>query len=674
MSGEVPTGNPWDGLSEYTRTHTGGPDALRFEPQVARDLAAAGSQVIMGINGLRDYLTDLAAGRPVSSLSSGTALGTRFGQKATQLDGILNDHKAILTDMIDTFVAAGKAYGDVDGFNSDLLDNIQSNPTEKWELDGYPSTTPPPTTTLTATAGTLPNSLTTLTGFESTTIMGESADGLDWPALWGVGNHIRVNQVVGNLSNQSGGWRWVGSELDGIFVDFVNKVDSVTAEQWKGPGKEIAVAAVKAYANAVPQLSAGARGVGDLLFFTAGWLDSTQRSMPTSPTNPSLGLYVVPPPAGSNDLALYRQNFRTTYLAGLGLSTSHIPVLPAADGAFGRIPNPFYKGNNGNNNGNNGNNGGGNNGGGNNGGGGETGGGETGGGQNGDGENGGNNGGGEGLAPGVREQFGDTGGLGDPAGTMPGALGKFGGDFGGGTTDPIAGDPNSYGQQLASLVSGGLVPGQVPGQQKLAGGARELAERVGSLVPGSPEERQFFQTLVQQLLAAAQQGLPQLQQAFEQFAQFLTPDQQRELLDRAGLTGIPGIDIPGSGDPNDLAGFAAKLAGGAGGGGAGGGGGGGFGAPAAVLAHDPTGSSKLFPRAAAFVPISASTQFDAASPAAALAGTQGTPGTPGAAGAAGAGAGQGNNQHRRATYLESSDYLEDAIGDAPVVVKPVVER
>src|SRR5690606_6168816 len=109
-------------------------------------------------------------------LASGEALGKKFGKKASELNTIFDDHKAILGDMIDTFVGAGKAYGDVEGFNSAILDNIDSKPTEKWEFEGPPPTTPPPTPSNTVTAGTLPESVTAVKTYEPSTIMGESAD------------------------------------------------------------------------------------------------------------------------------------------------------------------------------------------------------------------------------------------------------------------------------------------------------------------------------------------------------------------------------------------------------------------------------------------------------------------------------------------------------------------
>ncbi|MGW6724414.1 hypothetical protein ACWF9G_00790 [Nocardia sp. NPDC055029] len=108
-----------------------------------------------------------------------------------------------------------------------------------------------------------------------------------------------------------------------------------------------------------------------------------------------------------------------------------------------------------------------------------------------------------------------------------------------------------------------------------------------------------------------------------------------------------------------------------GGGGGGGVGGGGGGLGGAGLPKDTAGAaaSKLFPRAAAAVPTGALGR-------AGLAGMA-SPGMPGGMGPAGAGAGGqqgGGKEHKRADYLDSADHLDEALGEAPVVAKPVVER
>ncbi|MFE1593224.1 hypothetical protein [Nocardia sp. NPDC058705] len=112
---------------------------------------------------------------------------------------------------------------------------------------------------------------------------------------------------------------------------------------------------------------------------------------------------------------------------------------------------------------------------------------------------------------------------------------------------------------------------------------------------------------------------------------------------------------------------AGGAGGGAGGGGLGGGGLGGAGLPkdAATAA-----ASKLFPRASAGLPGAAAGLGRAGMGA----GMAGMPGGMGPAGAGAGGQGGGNKEHKRADYLDSAEHLDEAIGGAPVVAKPVIER
>ncbi|MEU0503973.1 hypothetical protein [Nocardia sp. NPDC005998] len=158
-------------------------------------------------------------------------------------------------------------------------------------------------------------------------------------------------------------------------------------------------------------------------------------------------------------------------------------------------------------------------------------------------------------------------------------------------------------------------------------------------------------------LQGAKQAMDQASQAAQQAAASAAKDMQS-----AGLAGLPSA-LSGLGKDALKAGSGGAGAGK--GGGIGGGAGGGAGAS---LSPNSLQNSKLFPRAVA----------DAAGVAAASrAGiaSAGQPGSPGGMGPAGHGAGHGQNkEHKRASYLDSVEHIEDALGDAPVVVKPVVEQ
>ncbi|MFD3705586.1 hypothetical protein ACFWUP_20795 [Nocardia sp. NPDC058658] len=117
----------------------------------------------------------------------------------------------------------------------------------------------------------------------------------------------------------------------------------------------------------------------------------------------------------------------------------------------------------------------------------------------------------------------------------------------------------------------------------------------------------------------------------------------------SALASSPSSSKPGSTSPG-------------GGGGARGGGGA---AGAAVPSLRAGAPSNLFPRAGLAGSVSPTAGAVSASSGA---------GMPGAMGPAGAGAGQGNRQdsHQRAKYLDSATHLDDGLGEAQVVVNPVI--
>ncbi|MBH0777590.1 hypothetical protein [Nocardia bovistercoris] len=263
-----------------------------------------------------------------------------------------------------------------------------------------------------------------------------------------------------------------------------------------------------------------------------------------------------------------------------------------------------------------------------------------------------------------------TTGLPDPTGTQrsgPGSPGPGGAGPGGLNTGALSRasfDPRALG--AASLSQGNLQAQQAAlknlteQQQAAQELARQQAEQAAA-----QQAAQQAQSALQQGLDAAQQGLSSVQDAAQQGLAAAQQAAQEGLSGLGGLGALP-TSLAGMGDlPSAL-----KSGKGSGGGGAGGGGAGRGGAGSAALGKDAAqaAASKLFPRASL-------TGDAAATVARAGLATNGQNGTPGGMGPAGAGAGQGQNKERkRADYLDSTEHLEEALGDAPVVAKPVVER
>ncbi|MFE7796287.1 hypothetical protein [Nocardia sp. NPDC057440] len=200
-------------------------------------------------------------------------------------------------------------------------------------------------------------------------------------------------------------------------------------------------------------------------------------------------------------------------------------------------------------------------------------------------------------------------------------------------------------------------------QQKAAEQRYAEQQRIAQQQAQQQAAKQAADQAVQQVHQGMQQGMDAAQKAVEQgmaaAQQAMAKDMQT-----AGLSGLSGLPSALSALGKD----ALKAGGGGAGKGGGGAGGGGAGAGAG-LTNAAAQSAKLFPRAAL------TEAAAAAAGRAGLATGAGAPGAPGGMGPAGQGANQGGQkEHKRADYLDSIEHLDEALGAAPVVAKPVVEK
>ncbi|MGV9923884.1 hypothetical protein [Nocardia rhamnosiphila] len=250
-----------------------------------------------------------------------------------------------------------------------------------------------------------------------------------------------------------------------------------------------------------------------------------------------------------------------------------------------------------------------------------------------------------------------------------GGGGGGGANGGGGGGAAGSGQNGRYEQQQAAL--------QEIDQQRaeLLAAQQDLEEQAQAQQAALQQQQQALekQPEAQPLLQAAQQGLQQLGQLGQQLS---TAAQQA--LQQAGITGLPGMPALQDAVKNYQSALqkAGKLPaglGGGGGGGAGAGGGPGATGPKSPQVPNVEKAAKLFPRASLATTVGAA---QSAGVAASSMG-QGAPmgGMPMGGGGAG-GAAQGGQQkdHKRADYLDSTEWLEEGIGEPSVVAKPVVDQ
>ncbi|APE33258.1 hypothetical protein BOX37_03955 [Nocardia mangyaensis] len=631
--------NPWEGLAGQARS-----GSLTLEDGAIGDAVTAAAESAYAIEFLRDYVVLLrdSYGMPKDTLHSASELRDKYLDLADDLDDRLGKHLDILAALADTLMTADKSYQSTEDnseaeftrLKGEAKDRSSIALTDHQEIPpGFGDAKEFPGLDEVDRFAELAALAATEEGVQAPSIAIEPASSLDLSTF----QKIYDEMAAIHLTWKGERWTKIAEGIEGAFADLRNELSRLKREElWKGAGANDAESATEAYRQQAGALVTAMQRTGDNMTMTSGWARELQTGLRTALDNeylsPALlrsgGSFVED---GTDQLTwnlLNNDPARRAYMETPGESDYHLKMamaahnaVNAARSAFGSWYEPGMEAT--------------------------------------DasipilpdpkirpGDNGGDNGGG--------------GGGGGGGGVDASAFSGGGGGGGGGLSDGFLNAMNTADQArfgtdaLTGLSTGGMRNGagfDTEEWARQAAAQRELAEREAA----RQAAQQAAQDAVGQLQTAAQDGLSAAQDA---------------LSSAENMAGIPGAIPTGlAADKNMPSKLADALkAAGAKGGGLGGGGGGG-GGPQAALARDASQASKLFPRAA----ISADGM---ATGRAGLGPMAGMPGAPGPMGGGGAGAGQGqgqNKDHKRADYLDSTEHLDEAIGEAPVVVRPVVE-
>lgn len=603
--------NPWPQLKEYA---TRSKDPLKFEQDAALTLAKATAEAITQVRTMRWAARAVMDKAPLSNLPSGEALAKKLSGRGELMYQIIDAHLAILQDMMDTFIAAGKHYDAGEQENEALFDKIEARfvepdyptgatkvPKVDWSNDVKDGAK--------LDAGDVSRRLRESNDFLPSAVWGESK-GQPWNPLYRLGEYMKKNYVAEVAADAARLWEWMGDRIQPIFNELVNRVDTVTADQWTGPGAAVAAAAVKQYADGIKPLRESIYLVRDNWQYTSRWLSGTAESMPLVENNPADS-----DPKQIDYLPLYQGLFGNFYVKGVERSASRIPTLVSPDASFKSLP-PLKPN--------------------------ETGGKDE-------------KGSGAKSTPKTNPSQTNYPTGGGPALSVPG---------GGGPGLGSGADPYSGAEPVVPTSTAGYSEqDQVAAQRASDAIARQ---QQADLAEYQKQQQQFAREQQQQQAAdiAAQQGQQAMNQAMQQAMQAGNQAAQaaqqglaaQQLAGLPKMPGMPGTELdPKTGQP--------KLGGGAGPG---------SGLAGAPQSKDLAQSSKLFPRAG--TPVTTAGMSPATFRAGMAPIAAGSPGAPGAAGAAGRGANDGGDQHKRPTFLASTDHLEEALGEAPRVVRPVVEK
>lgn len=87
---------------------------IRLEPQAAKDCARLCGQMITELNSAINNAESLSNVQGFGNIANATALAQRYGDRATNGDSSLRHsltkHRDVVSDMMETFIAAGRAY------------------------------------------------------------------------------------------------------------------------------------------------------------------------------------------------------------------------------------------------------------------------------------------------------------------------------------------------------------------------------------------------------------------------------------------------------------------------------------------------------------------------------------------------------------------------------------
>ncbi|WP_068053878.1 hypothetical protein [Nocardia xishanensis] len=339
----------WSGLRNQAQA-----GYLKFDTSDALAAARACADLVDDLLGMAATVTNLRLDdfAPIGTLTSGTQLAMAFTAKGNRLRTILQDHADIVTDMGETYIAAGKAYANAEGESEgdfEALDDLKmptvagpytpgarkpGGPDAEFDRanggfawigkDGKPHVQ-------NANAESFPASLKDYQGEKDPGVTAniENKDSLAFSELYELGRDLDPAPVLA----AAGTWHSMANDLLGKLNTFVNAINTGT-EAWEGQGATAAAAAITNYSEGVQPLVTSMIAMSQNLDYSAQWLHLTKLSMPSSPDPGDC--------CPGRVTRRYRNEWQKHYGEGMKNTVSAMPVVngpiaePAPQGGQGR--------------------------------------------------------------------------------------------------------------------------------------------------------------------------------------------------------------------------------------------------------------------------------------------------------------------------------------------------
>ncbi|WP_225731238.1 MULTISPECIES: hypothetical protein [unclassified Nocardia] len=350
-----PDVNPWPVLKEKASRRQ-----LEFRPDVAYGIADAAAATIGHVRSLQLDARALAKKKPLSNLPSGTELSNVFTDRAAALDDIMDTHLGILQDLVDTMIAAGKAYDRVDLDNAGSvsaagltgtdyqgkLDEI-TVPQAPIRVRPYDDVIPDHSEPNGCAPSEMSKELRVLADRETVPIHPEPP-AQSWRTLHELRVHIEYNMVVAGMADWAYRCNRLGEDLDMAFADLGDKAITHAAD-WEGDAKEVAASAIQKYVTSTKPLRAAMNLMAENADLTRQYLAWTHAGMPVEPENPHDQSVLEDYDGASGNtvadkLPEYQQRFAERYLANLAMTAEYVPVFPRPEASFSGLPAQEIKG------------------------------------------------------------------------------------------------------------------------------------------------------------------------------------------------------------------------------------------------------------------------------------------------------------------------------------------
>lgn len=313
--------NTWSGLENQAKA-----GYLAFDPAKALAAAKACADLVDDLLGMSAAVTDLRLNNfaPIGTLTSGTQLAMAFSNKGSRLYTVLNDHAKIVTDMGETYIAAGKTYVGTDDNSRDNIKALGELKMPTVATPYKPGTAAPGAPDATFgdpspfKAESFPSSLKDYQGAKDTgaTASIENKDSLSFTEMYELGRDLDPQPVLA----AAGTWHSLSTDLLSRLNNFVTVISAGT-DGWEGQGATAAASAVTNYSNGVQPLVNSMIAMSQNLDYTAQWLHLTKLSMPaTSDAGDCCPGRVT---------RRYRDEWQKHYGEGMKNTVS---VIPAVDG------------------------------------------------------------------------------------------------------------------------------------------------------------------------------------------------------------------------------------------------------------------------------------------------------------------------------------------------------